>query len=121
MGRRILVIEDNRDNLMLITDILQSLDYTVLIATNGRQGVEMAETHKPDLILMDLALPYMDGWTATRQIKASPETQHIPIVALTAHAMAGDRERAIAAGCDEYIAKPINVEELRTKLTRLLG
>lgn len=121
MGRRILVIEDNRDNMMLITDILQSLDYDVLMATDGKRGVEMANSTRPDLILMDLALPFMDGWAATREIKATPELRHIPIIAVTAHAMLGDRERALAAGCDEYIAKPINMEELKTKIARLLA
>lgn len=122
MGKhRILVVEDNRDNMMLVTDILHSLDYDVLIAGDGRRGVEMALAEKPDLILMDLALPYMDGWTATRTIKAMPELQHIPIIALTAHALIGDRERALEAGCDDYVSKPINMGELISKLAQFLG
>lgn len=119
--RRILVVEDNRDNLMLVADVLQSLDYEVLLAADGRRGVELANTEKPDLILMDMALPLVDGWTATRTIKAMPELQHIPIIALTAYAMLGDRERALAAGCDDYVSKPINMGELVSKLTHFLA
>jgi two-component system response regulator len=120
-NQRILIVEDNRDNMMLIADLLQSLDYEVLMATDGRRGVEVANAEKPDLILMDLALPFVDGWTATRQIKSNPDLQHIPIIALTAHAMYGDRERALAAGCDDYIPKPINVGELAGKITQFLN
>lgn len=120
-NRRILVVEDNRDNMMLVADILQSLDYDVLLAADGKRGVDLAAEQKPDLILMDLALPFMDGWTAARVIKATPELQHIPIIALTAHAMLGDRERALAAGCDDYVSKPINMGELMSKLARFLG
>ena len=101
---RILVVEDNRDNMILITDVLKSLNYEVLQATDGEQGVEKAAAERPDLILMDLSLPRMDGWTAARQIKNTAELQHIPIIALTAHAMMGDRERAIEAGCDDYVS-----------------
>lgn len=119
--RRILVIEDNRDNLMLVADILQSLDYAVLLATDGQRGVDLAHQEKPDLILMDLALPYLDGWTAASIIKSAPELQHIPIIAVTAHAMIGDRERALAAGCDDYVSKPINMRELMSKVDRFLG
>jgi two-component system, cell cycle response regulator DivK len=115
---RILVVEDNRDNMTLINDVLTSLDYDVLQATDGEQGVEVANSEKPDLILMDLSLPRMDGWTATRYIKANPELKHIPVIALTAHAMVGDRERALEAGCDDYISKPINLQELATKLAK---
>jgi len=117
---RILVVEDNPDNMTLITDVLSSLDYDVINATDGEQGVKVAETEKPDLILMDLSLPKMDGWTATRTIKANPDIKHIPIIALTAHAMVGDRERALEAGCNDYISKPINLRELASKLTQLL-
>jgi CheY-like chemotaxis protein len=121
MSPRILVVEDNRDNMTLISDILSSFDYVVLQAMDGEQGVEMANVEKPDLILMDLSLPRMDGWTATRYIKANPELKHIPIIALTAHAMVGDRERAMEAGCDEYISKPINLPELTTKVAQFVG
>lgn len=119
--RRILVVEDNNDNMTLITDVLSSLDYEVISAKDGEEGLQVAKAEKPDLILMDLSLPRMDGWTATRQLKADSELAHIPVIALTAHAMIGDRERALAAGCDDYISKPINIRELAGKLTQLLG
>src|SRR5262245_35051596 len=117
---RILVIEDNRDNMMLITDLLQTLEYVVIQAGDGQTGVALAEAEQPDLILMDLSLPVMDGWTATRHLKANPALQHIPIIALTAHAMVGDRERAMAAGCDDYLPKPIDLSLLAVKITQLL-
>lgn len=118
---RILLVEDNMDNMTLVADVLESLDYTVIQATDGKQGVAMAEAEKPDLILMDLSLPQMDGWTATRHIKANPELNKIPIIALTAHAMIGDRERALQAGCDDYLTKPINLRELASKLAHYIG
>ncbi len=117
---RILVVEDNRDNMMLIVDLLSSLEYTVIQAHDGLMGVEMAEAEKPDLILMDLSLPKMDGWTATRKIKANPELTAIPIIALTAHAMIGDRDRALEAGCDDYLTKPIDFPQLMRKLSEHL-
>jgi CheY-like chemotaxis protein len=117
----VLVVEDNLDNITFIVDVLIELDYEVLQATNGQQGVSMAEESVPNLILMDLSLPKMDGWTATRQIKAQKNLHHIPIIALTAHAMEGDRERAIEAGCDDYIAKPLNLQELAVKLEKYIG
>jgi two-component system, cell cycle response regulator DivK len=120
-SRRILVVEDNRDNMILITDVLVSLRYDVIQATDGEQGVQKAAAERPDLILMDLSLPRMDGWTAARRLKANDDLRHIPIIALTAHAMMGDRERALEAGCDDYVSKPINLPELRKKLTNLLG
>ena len=115
-GDRILVVEDNPDNMILISDILVSLKYQILQAVDGEQGIEVAATELPDLILMDLSLPRLDGWTATQQLKANPELQHIPIIALTAHALIGDRERALAAGCDDYLSKPINFRALANKL-----
>ncbi len=118
---RILVVEDNQDNMTLIVDVLNSLEYDVLQATDGVRGVEMAQKLVPDLVLMDLSLPKMDGWTATRTIKAQEPLNHIPIIALTAHAMKGDRERALEAGCDDYISKPINLQELASKLDEYLG
>lgn len=118
---RILVVEDNIDNMTLISDVLESLDYEVIKATDGEQGVEKTKAEHPDLILMDLSLPRMDGWTATKHIKSNPELSHIPIIALTAHAMVGDRERALEAGCDDYISKPINLRELAGKLTQHIG
>ena len=118
---RILVVEDNRDNMTLITDILESLNYSVIPAYNGQHGVLLAQSEMPNLILMDLSLPLMDGWTATREIKQNDKLKHIPVIALTAHAMSGDRERAIDAGCDDYVSKPINVHDLLVKITTLLA
>ncbi|MFZ4828101.1 MAG: response regulator [Phototrophicaceae bacterium] len=117
---RILVIEDNPDNMMLITDVLESLEYQVLQATDGEQGIIKTQAEIPDLILMDLSLPKVDGWTATRQIKGDSSLKHIPIIALTAHAMMGDKERALNAGCDDYLSKPINLKELAGKLKKYL-
>ena len=105
----------------LIVDVLTSLDYVVIQAMDGEQGISLARSHVPDLILMDLSLPRMDGWTAARMIKTDASLQHIPIIALTAHAMVGDRERAIEAGCDDYISKPINLQELAVKLNEYVG
>jgi len=120
-GGCILLVEDNLDNMTLITDVLQSMNYTVIQATDGQRGVAVAEAEKPDLILMDMSLPQMDGWTATRRIKANPELSQIPIIALTAHAMIGDKERALQAGCDDYLTKPINLRELASKLAQYMG
>lgn len=120
-NKRILVVEDNKDNMTLIVDVLSSLDYEVLQATDGQQGVEMTQAEKPDLILMDLSLPRMDGWTATRLLKDDEATKAIPVIALTAHAMIGDRERALEAGCDDYLSKPLDLMELARKLTTYLG
>ncbi|GAB5490368.1 MAG: response regulator [Phototrophicaceae bacterium] len=118
---RILVVEDNQDNMTLIIDVLTSLEYDVLQATDGLSGVELTQELQPDLVLMDLSLPKMDGWTATSTIKAQENLNHIPIIALTAHAMKGDKERALEAGCDDYITKPINLQELASKLEEYLG
>jgi CheY-like chemotaxis protein len=117
---RVLVVEDNKDNLMLITDLLTMLRYDVITALNGVEGVEKATSELPNLILMDLSLPQMDGWEAAKVIKDNPISAHIPIIALTAHAMMGDREKALDAGCDDYLSKPINIVELRTKLALYL-
>lgn len=110
--KRILVIEDNLDNMILIADMLKALQLEVIEAADGEQGIRAAAAEKPDLILMDLSLPRMDGWEATRVIKSDPALSHIPVIAVTAHAMYDDRERARAAGCDAYITKPINMREL---------
>lgn len=118
---RVLVVEDNPDNMTLIVDVLLELEYEVLQASNGIEGLSLAEQKIPDLILMDLSLPKMDGWTAARKIKEQQHLCHIPIIALTAHAMKGDRERAIEAGCDDYISKPINLQELAVKLDKYIG
>lgn len=117
---RILVIEDNRDNMTLIVDILTSLEYDVMQAVDAEQGLQIAREEQPNLILLDLSLPRMDGWTAARELKAQPLLQPIPVIALTAHAMVGDRERALQAGCDDYITKPINIQELDRKLKKYL-
>jgi CheY-like chemotaxis protein len=119
-SKRILVVEDNKDNMTLIVDVLSSFDYEVLQAGDGQQGVEMAKADFPDLILMDLSLPRMDGWTATRLLKADEATKAIPVIALTAHAMIGDRERALEAGCDDYLSKPLDLPELARKLNKYL-
>jgi len=119
--KRILVIEDNPDNRTLIIDVLDSLDYVGLEAMNGEQGIEIARRERPDLILMDLSLPRKDGWTAVGEIKANPDLAHIPVIAMTAHAMVGDRERALSAGCDDYISKPIDLALLVEKLQEYLG
>jgi two-component system cell cycle response regulator DivK len=119
--RRVLVVEDNSDNMTLISDVLHSLGYQVLAAKDGEEGIKSARSEKPDLILMDLSLPRVDGWTATRAIKNDPGLAETPIIALTAHAMVGDRERALEAGCNDYVSKPINMRDLTTKLRRYLG
>lgn len=108
------------DNMTLIADVLLSLNYTVIQAADGEQGVQKAASERPDLILMDLSLPRLDGWKATRQIKSHPDLRQIPIIALTAHAMIGDRERALEAGCDDYLPKPINLRELANTLEKHL-
>jgi two-component system, cell cycle response regulator DivK len=119
--KMILIVEDNADNRTLIKDVLDALDFGVLEATDGNEGVELALKHKPALILMDLSLPHKDGWEATREIKANADTANTPIIALTAHAMVGDRERALEAGCDDYISKPINLMELNEKIRKHLA
>ena len=117
----ILVIEDNPDNMILVEDILLSLGYDVLRAEDGEYGLQLACAQMPDLILMDLSLPKMDGWTAVRHLKSDPNMNHIPIIALTAHAMVGDRERALEAGCDDYMSKPIDMPKLASKIVKYLG
>lgn len=119
---KILVVEDNEMNRDMLSRRLVRKKYEVLVAVDGREGVEMARSEAPALILMDMSLPGMDGWEATRQLKASPETQAIPIIALTAHAMSGDREKAMEAGCDDYDTKPIELPRLLDKIeAALLG
>ena len=120
-NQRVLVVEDNRDNMRLIVDVLESLDYDVIQAEDGERGVSLTDSERPDLILMDLSLPKMDGWAATRAIKVNDELKQIPVIALTAHAMVGDRERALEAGCDDYLTKPIDLQILATMLTTFLG
>jgi two-component system cell cycle response regulator DivK len=117
---KILYVEDNDDNVYVVRNRLTRAGYTVVVAVDGQQGVDMALAERPDLILMDLSLPELDGWEATRRLKAAPETKAIPVIALSAHAMAGDRERALAAGCDDYDTKPVDFTRLRAKIDALL-
>jgi len=117
---KILYVEDNEDNVYVVKNRLTRAGFSVLIATDGAQGVVVATAEQPDLILMDLSLPVIDGWEATRQLKAAPETRHIPVVALTAHAMSGDREKALAAGCDDFDTKPVEISRLLEKIRALL-
>jgi CheY-like chemotaxis protein len=118
---RILLIEDNEMNLDMLTRRLERRGFEILVAVDGAQGIEVVRQEKPDLILMDMSLPVMDGWEATRRLKADQELRHIPIIALTAHAIAGDRERCLAAGCDEYESKPVKFPRLLEKIQRMLG
>ena len=118
---KILLIEDNEMNRDMLSRRLERKGFEVVIATDGQAGVDMASSSCPDIILMDLSLPVIDGWEATRRIKADPATQHLPVIALTAHAMAGDEEKARAAGCDDYDTKPINLNRLLDKIGALLG
>jgi two-component system cell cycle response regulator DivK len=118
--KKILLVEDNEMNRDMLSRRLKRKGYDVLIAVDGQQGVEMAWSEAPELILMDMSLPILDGWDASRQLKAAPETQAIPIIALTAHAMAGDREQALEAGCDDYDTKPIEMKRLLGKMEALL-
>jgi CheY-like chemotaxis protein len=118
---KILLVEDNEMNRDMLSRRLKRKGYEVVIAVDGGQGVAMTKTENPDLILMDMSLPVLDGWEATRQIKAAPETASVPIIALTAHAMAGDRDEAMEAGCNDYDTKPIEFPRLLTKMKALLG
>lgn len=113
---KILYVEDNEDNIFMLKNRLARAGHTVVIATDGAQGVAMAVSERPDMVLMDLSLPVLDGWEATRQIKAAEATLHIPVIALSAHAMTGDREKALAAGCDDFDTKPIEIDRLIKKM-----
>jgi CheY-like chemotaxis protein len=114
------LVEDNEMNQDMLSRRLQRKGYEVAVAVDGGQGVAMAQSQLPDLILMDMSLPVLDGWEATRQLKAAPATRDIPIIALTAHAMSGDREKAFDAGCDDYDTKPIELPRLLEKIQALL-
>ena len=116
----ILLVEDNELNWDMLSRRLGRKGYQVVVATDGQQGLDMARSDAPDLILMDMSLPVVDGWEATRQLKAAPETRSIPIIALTAHAMADDRQKALAAGCDDYEGKPVEFDRLLNKIQDLL-
>lgn len=119
-GVKILYVEDNEDNADILKRRLGRLGFEIVIATDGAEGVAMAGETKPDLILMDLSLPVMDGWEATGRIKAAPETRHIPVIALTSHAMTGEREKALAAGCDDFDTKPVELARLVGKIRALV-
>ena len=118
---KILLVEDNEMNRDMLSRRLARRGYEVLIATDGQQGVDLATATAPDLILMDMSLPVIDGWEATRRVKAAPATAAIPVIALTAHAMAGDREQALGAGCDDYDTKPIELPRLLEKIAAQLA
>ncbi len=118
---KILLVEDNEMNRDMLSRRLARRGYQVVIALDGEQGLTMARSEAPDLILMDMSLPVLDGWEAARQLKAAPETRAIPIIALTAHAMVGDREKAIEAGCNDYDTKPIEFPRLLGKIDAVLG
>ncbi len=117
---KILYVEDNEDNVYMLTRRLRRNGHEVIVAADGEQGLAMARAEAPALILMDLRLPAMDGWEATRRLKATPETRDIPIIALSAHVMAGDKEKALAAGCDDYETKPVDLPRLLVKMAALL-
>jgi two-component system, cell cycle response regulator DivK len=118
---KILLVEDNEMNRDMLSRRLQKRGYEVSMAMDGRQGVEMARAGRFDLILMDMSLPEIDGWEATRQLRAVPETRTVPIIGLTAHAMSGDREKALEAGCNDYDTKPVELPRLLAKIETLLG
>ena len=118
---KVLLVEDNEMNRDMLARRLERRGYQVVVAVDGAESIAKAESESPDLILMDMSLPGLDGWEATRQIKAAPETRAIPVIALTAHAMSGDREKAIGAGCDDFDTKPVDFTRLVEKIEALLG
>ena len=120
MPAKILIVEDNEMNRDMLTRRLERRGYDICVAIDGLQGLDVARTQLPDLILMDMSLPRMDGWEVTRLLKAESSTSHIPIIALTAHAMLSDRDKAFAAGCDEYDTKPVEFHRLLAKIQNLL-
>jgi len=117
--KKVLVVEDVDFNRELVVQLLEE-KYHVIEAVNGEEGVELADRERPDLILMDLSLPVMDGWEATRRLKANDDLGSIPVIALTAHAMKGDEEKALAAGCDDYLVKPLDEDELMARIAKYL-
>jgi two-component system, cell cycle response regulator DivK len=118
---KVLLVEDNEMNRDMLSRRLIRRGFEVLLAVDGEQGVTTAQQEKPDIILMDMSLPVLDGWEATRRLKAADDTRAIPVIALTAHAMSGDRDKALDAGCDDYDTKPIELPRLLEKIGRLLG
>jgi|SRR5450759_992149 len=117
---KILLVEDNEINRDMMVRRLQRRGYSLIVAVDGQQAIDKAKTEKPDLILMDMSLPVIDGWEATRRIKTDPDMKHILVIGLTAHAMVGDREQALKAGCDDYATKPVDFEKLVELINRLL-
>jgi two-component system, cell cycle response regulator DivK len=120
MSKRILIVEDTEDNRKILRDLLTAAGYELLEATDGEEGIAMAVQHRPDLILMDIQLPHVDGYEATRQIKDDPALKDIPIIAVTSYALSGDEEKTRAAGCDGYIAKPFSPRQLLGKVRELI-
>ena len=118
---KILLIEDNEMNRDMLSRRLIRRGFQVVFAIDGQQGVDLARSERPDIILMDMSLPVIDGWEATRRVKADDATRSVPVIGLTAHAMAGDREKAIEAGCDDYDTKPVELDRLIGKIERLIG
>jgi CheY-like chemotaxis protein len=118
---KVLLVEDNEMNRDMLSRRLTRRGFEVVFAADGQQGVDLARSEKPDIILMDMSLPLMDGWEATRRIKADGTMRRIPVIGLTAHAMSGDREKAIEAGCDDYDSKPVEIDRLLGKINRLLN
>jgi two-component system, cell cycle response regulator DivK len=118
---KVLLVEDNEMNRDMLSRRLIRRGYEVVFAVDGQQGVDMAKSEKPDIILMDMSLPVLDGWEATRRVKSDDATRGVPVIGLTAHAMSGDREKAIEAGCDDYDTKPVELDRLIEKIERLLG
>ncbi len=121
MAKVILIVEDEPRNLILLRDLLQVSGYSTIEATNGKQGVELAKSKKPDLILMDIQMPVMDGLEATRILKADTTTGNIPVLALTSYAMKGDKEKVLQAGCNGYLSKPFNIQELLKEVAKYLS
>ncbi len=120
MSKRILVVEDQEDNRAILRDLLQSVGYELIEAVNGEEALSMAVKHKPDLILMDIQLPVVDGYEATRRIKAEPALRGIPVIAVTSYALSGDEEKAREAGCDDYVTKPFSPRDLLAKVQAYL-
>lgn len=121
MIKQILIVEDTADNRQIMRDLLSSAGYELLEAQNGEEGVAMAKAHRPDLILMDIQLPIIDGYEATRRIKGDPELARTPIIAVTSYALSGDEAKTRAAGCDDYVAKPFSPRQLLLKVRELIG
>ena len=121
MSRRILIVEDTEDNRQIVRDLMESVGYELLEAEDGAAGVRMAAEYRPDLILMDIQLPVLDGYEASRRIKADPDLRRIPIIAVTSYALSGDEAKTREAGCDSYIAKPFSPRHLLAKINELLG